>query len=75
MITLKVGRFGFLSWCKDGERHRDDDLPAVIWEDGSLLWYQNGKIHRGDDKPAVIWAHGVKEWYKHGKIYIPTGQQ
>ena len=30
-------------WFKNGKLHRDDDLPAVLWLDGTRAWYQNGE--------------------------------
>lgn len=29
-----------------GQRHRDNDLPAVVYVWGSTRYYQNGKLHR-----------------------------
>ncbi len=54
---------------------RDDDLPAVIFSDGSQHWYKNGKKHRdsvgpdGKDLPAIIGASGSQEWYKNGLLH------
>jgi hypothetical protein len=58
---------GTLEWFKNGNRHRDDDKPAVIYWDGSLTWYKNGEQHRDNDKPAVISRDGKLEWCKNGK--------
>ena len=41
-------------WYKNGELHRDNDKPAIIWSNGQKEWYKNGKRHRDGDKPAVI---------------------
>jgi hypothetical protein len=63
------------SWHKNGEYHREDDLPAVIedsYNKHSQSWYKNGKLHREDDLPAVtIKIALTKEmrWYKHGKLH------
>jgi hypothetical protein len=42
-------------WYKDGIKHRDDNLPAVIYgiENSNMRWYVNGKKHN-DDGPAYI---------------------
>jgi hypothetical protein len=53
-------------WYKDGDLHRDDDLPAVIWDDGSQFWYKNGLRHRDGDRPAIIYSNDSKFWYKNG---------
>lgn len=33
-------------WYKNGQCHRDGDLPAVVWKDGQEEWYQRGLRHR-----------------------------
>jgi len=58
--------------------HRDNDLPAVKWSDGSKMWYQNGKLHRPEkDGPAVIEKipGGIiyKKWYIDGKLHRING--
>ena len=50
-----------------GQRHRDDDLPAVIDADGSQEWWVGGRLHRDNDLPAAIWADGRQEWYVNGE--------
>ena len=52
-----------------GELHRDGDLPAGIWADGTKAWYQNGKKHRDGDKPAETWPNGSKFWHQNGKYH------
>jgi len=53
---------------KNGEYHRDNDLPAVIYANGAKQWYQNGYLHRDNDLPAVVYADGAKEWYQKDKF-------
>lgn len=53
----------------NGKKHRDNDLPAIIFNNGTKLWYINGQVHRNNDKPAVIEAHGSQEWWVNGKRY------
>lgn len=55
-------------WYKEGYLHRENDLPAVITEDGHS-WYVHGKLHRDGDLPAVIDKNGGKEWWKDGEMY------
>jgi len=55
-----------------GEFHRDNDLPAVIYKNGSKYWYQNGKRHRLNG-PAVIYENGSKYWYQNGKYHRENG--
>jgi hypothetical protein len=33
-------------WYKNGDYHRDKDLPAIIHNDGRMSWYKNGKLIR-----------------------------
>ena len=49
--------------------HRENDLPAAIWEDGTQKWYKDGKLHRDNDLPAVIYESGRKVWFKEGKCH------
>ena len=51
-----------------GQRHCDNDLPAVIWPNGDCVWYQNDKRHRDNDLPAAIWADGRCDWWVDGKL-------
>lgn len=51
------------------ELHREGDLPAVIWEDGSQEWWKNGQTHRDGDLPAIIWCNVAQFWYKNGQLY------
>jgi hypothetical protein len=71
---MKQGKFvyegGRTSFFKDGQLHRDDDLPSVIWRDGSKFWYQNGLSHRLNG-PSDIYASGNKGYYINGKNLTP----
>jgi hypothetical protein len=53
----------------DGKRHRDGDLPAVAWADGTQYWYRHGKRHRDGDLPAVVEPDGTQFWYQHGEFH------
>jgi len=35
-----------LGWYKNGKLHRDNDKPAIIWNNGDMSWYINGKFIR-----------------------------
>jgi len=55
-------------WYKNGDFHRDNDLPAAISSSGSQIWYKNGKIHRDNNLPAIIFSNdGTQIWYKNGE--------
>ena len=59
-------------WHYEGRLHRENDKPAVIWDNGTKYWFYNGRLHRENDKPAVITSKGKKEYWFHGKQYDPT---
>jgi hypothetical protein len=56
-------------WYLNGVLHRDYDLPAVVYNDGTKKWYKNGKLHRDNGLPAVEESNGKNYWYyKNGKV-------
>jgi len=64
-----IDEYGTLRWYnKDGQLHRDNDLPAVIYLDGYKEWWINGELHRENDMPAIIYEDGSKEWYINGEV-------
>lgn len=67
-----------LSWRDlNGKYHRNDDLPAFIWNNHAICWYQHGKYHRDDDLPAMIVSHGkpqeLRVWQQHGVVHRDNG--
>ena len=73
-VEIKHHDDGATEWLMDGVRHRDNDLPALVWQDGGQLWYQNGQLNREGDLPAMIHGDGSKFWYKHGQLHREGGQ-
>ena len=66
----EINCFGSKYWKdKDGLLHRDGDLPAAIYADGSKYYYKNGNCHRDGDLPAIEHADGTKCYYKNGKCH------
>jgi hypothetical protein len=61
-------------WYCHGKRHRDGDLPAVIWLDSSKVkYYCHGKLHRWRDYPAVL-VMGVCARFNHrGHLHRDDG--
>lgn len=53
-------------WCYQNELHRENDLPAAIYNNNAKAWYYYGKLHRENDLPAIIQSNGDKLWYYHG---------
>jgi hypothetical protein len=64
----KVVADGTVWLDKNGDCHRDDDLPAMICDNGKLHWFQHGKRHRDGDKPAYEY-NGDRIWCKDGLIH------
>ncbi len=71
---------GIQIWYQNGLKHRDENLPAEIWDNGTQKWYQHGQLHRDNDLPAEIIIEPVRRsrikrikethiWYQHGKMY------
>jgi len=61
--------FGTKRWFNNaGELHRENDLPAVIFKNGTKVWWKNGKRHRENDMPAIIREYGSKEWFVNGEF-------
>jgi hypothetical protein len=54
-------------------KHRDGDLPAIEYKDGTQIWYKNGVKHRDNDLPAVIFLDGHQEWWMDGKLHRDEG--
>lgn len=50
----------------DGGLHRDGDLPAVIWPDGTREWWYMRRRHR-EAGPAVVYPDGGFVWYWEGE--------
>lgn len=53
----------------DGYLHRENDLPAIEYDNGHKEWIRHGLLHRDDDKPAVIQSCGTNAWYQNGKLH------
>ncbi len=73
---------------KNGDLHRDDDLPAVIThtklyggDEDKQEYYKNGLLHREGDKPAIIintikpngQSIKIERYYKNGKLTRENG--
>ena len=63
--------------CGDGDRewrnaagklHRDDDLPAIVYADGTKMWYQDGVLTRVNGGPSIEYPGGARCWYKDGEL-------
>jgi hypothetical protein len=53
-------------WFNDNNQlHRDDDLPAIVWINGTKEWYING-IRCRKNGPAIEMNDGTIFWYEDG---------
>jgi len=72
--VIKIDKYGDKRWrLPNGDYHRENDLPAVEWTDGTKKWWVNGNLHRENNKPAVILVSGHKEWLVNGKLHRTNG--
>jgi hypothetical protein len=53
-------------WRKNGQPHREGDLPASILKNGTLSYFKNGLRHRDNGFPTTIYPDGRIEWYENG---------
>jgi len=62
----QIDEFGTEIWRnKDGKYHRDDDLPAMTYKNGTKYWYKHGKLHRLNG-PAAEYTNGTKMYHIEG---------
>jgi len=60
------GQYGKNEWWVNGERHRENGLPAVEYTNGNKEWWVNGYRHR-DGGPAIeIIKHWFAQWFVNG---------
>jgi len=65
-----ITSFGTQQWRNKWDQlHRDGDLPALTFTDGSKSWYINGIRHRDNNLPACMWNNGDQSWWKNGVCY------
>lgn len=69
LLTVENKEGRLTVWRLAGCVHREDDLPAIIREDGHKQWHQYGEVHRDGDLPAVIASNGRQSWYQHDQLH------
>ncbi len=72
-VIKKVFKDRIVYHNEEGKIHRDDDLPAVEWNDGGREWCINGKHHREGGLPAIEYDNGTKIWYIKGECHREDG--
>ena len=74
----KNGNIMYEDWYRNGNRHRDGDLPAYIeyYDNKGLIyfksWWKNNEKHRDGDKPAYIQYDSdskiiIESWWKNNE--------
>jgi hypothetical protein len=65
----------FLVWHCDGEKHREGDLPAMIYgrDFKTSMWYIHGKEHRDKGPAYVNELAAISHWYYHGELDASDG--
>jgi len=62
MNNPEIDTNGWQTWYDENKiRHHDDDLPAVIWNNGDKIYYFHGKSHRTFG-PVVEQNDGEIHW-------------
>jgi len=44
-------------WYRNGQLHREGDLPAFVWANGYQKRLRNGQLHR-EEGPAGVYSNG-----------------
>lgn len=58
-------------WAKENCVHRENDLPAIIYNNGKKEWYDVGNLHRENDLPASM-DDDQQMWYTNNMIHPAT---
>lgn len=43
-----------------------EELPSVVWPDGTKIWYVDERVHRING-PAIVYFDGAVRWYLRGQ--------
>lgn len=65
---LKIETVDCTRYYNEKGPHRDNDLPAVEYKNGTKEWWQNGELHR-DKGPAIQFKNGSVRYYRHNKLH------
>lgn len=60
------------AWYINGQLHREEDEPAIMYPDGHREWHYKGQLHRVNG-PAIIRHNGTEEWFIRGKHHRDDG--
>jgi len=62
-----INENGTREWYRNGNRHRENDLPEIEYFEGSKEWYKYNLLHR-ENKRAFIYKSGYEESWVNGKL-------
>ena len=68
-ITQLIRNNYIYYYNKFGKLENVNDLPAVIYPDGTRLWFYNGEYHRVSNGPTIEYPDGSKYWHKYGTLH------
>jgi hypothetical protein len=74
VMSIERGH-GIERWYKGDKRHRDGDLPAMIYYNNgqktSEHWFKDDNLHRDGDLPVEIYYENgqktIERWFKNGR--------
>jgi hypothetical protein len=55
----EVKRFWCKMWVKNGQYHRTNDKPALIFDNGDLMWWENGCFKRNPFDNSSIYLPSI----------------
>lgn len=58
---------------QDGECHRDEDEPSMIFFDETIVYCYHGRWHRHEYGPTLITPNGHYEWFFGGSRHNHNG--
>jgi hypothetical protein len=69
-----VSPVGTMVWHQAYHLTRENDLPTVVWPDGSVEWRADQGYHlpRLGGRPSHIFAGGMRGWYDPSNRHIVT---
>lgn len=67
VYKVVVNVYGTFWYNEKGQYHREGDLPACEWSDGSEYYYINDTLHREGGKPAIMRANAHNSWFINGQ--------
>jgi len=41
-----INKYNNMFWYKNGNYHRDNNKPAIIWNNGDMFWWNYGEFVR-----------------------------